>query len=647
MLRFGKYLNEDYLVESLNNPQEYYITDDTKIPERIYASFSVDGNPYIIALLESNVPGIYTLEVGRTKEGASKTYWWKYHNSSDIMSVLATLLQFTQSSMAWTQGKIKGVVVKFRAAQTGKIDRAVKIAERIVKKAYVKSFKLVSVKQPAEDSVKNKERYLFVAKKTIDPKALFKSKSFAGYDFDGKELDVELIEPKKTIKPTTTLKQSTKYSFGDYAVSINDEEIFDKIEKISAEKPETPAEQEKPIEMPTVFTKRELAGMLAAIPIFESLIGKLKKYGFDESKLNWGDFEYVLGKATKKQNEILLSAGISKPLSEDAKTRLKGAMEWISTNTDSAVFKTVKAEVEEWLAADEIETNNINLADSLDLSSLVSTIPGVSTTKPSEYSGVWDSDGEYDVYTARSYIDYDLGFYDKLQKIPNLATVKNYTGSAYAEGFNNPLRKTIGSFFEGNKIYPQQVDMLTKGNTKIGKLSKFFNKIEPFPEPIWVYRGFTLNENDIAKYINVGEDYVDPAFLSTSLNPKISFGMNIRMRIYVPKNSKIIPILSQSNHSSEHEVILPSCSVIRILGMEKVGSRYFVTGALIGSAFNSIIESMKSNMVTEGYIEMNEQDNDKYDPEGKFGGNMSVQMSKKITDAIKSGKVKVDKPKKK
>jgi len=645
MIRFGKYLKEDILAESLNTPQEYYITDDTKIPERIYASFSVDGNPYVIALLESNVPGIYTLEVGRTKEGASKTYWWKYHNSSDIMPVLSTLLQFTQSSMAWTQGKIKGVVVKFRAAQAGKIDRAVKIAEKIVKKSYVKSFKLVSVKQPAEDSVKNKERYLFVAKKSIDPKSLFKSKSFSGYDFDGKNFDVEQIEPKKTIKPTTTLEPSTKYSFGDYAVDIPDEEIFDKIEKVTSEKPEQPITQSKEIEKPLISSTRELAGALAAIPAFESMVGKLKKYGLDQSKLNWDDFEYVMGKLSNKQKELLSSAGVSKPITDDAKEDLLSAMDFIASKKKSVIFDSMKDRAEEWLAAEENKTDNIQLADNLDLSSLISTIPGSTPTKPSGYGGGWEYDKEYDISKIKNYIENDLGFNGKINNMKNLSAVKSYTGSGY-NTINTTLRNKISSFFSQENLNSSDINEFT-GSSKISRMNKFFDSIDSFPESLWVFRGFTLSEDDIKKYIQVGEDYVDPAFMSTSINPRISFGMNIRMRIYIPKNSKVIPILSESSHPSENEIILPSCSVVRILGMEKVGDRYFVTGALIGSAYDSIIKSMKDSVISEGYNQMNEQKNDKYDPEGKFGGNMPVKISKNISDKIKSGKIKVEKPTKK
>ena len=127
------------------------------------------------------------------------------------------------------------------------------------------------------------------------------------------------------------------------------------------------------------------------------------------------------------------------------------------------------------------------------------------------------------------------------------------------------------------------------------------------------------------------------------------------MRIYIPKNSKILPVLGSnlSVNWTEEEVILPPCSVIRILNVEKVDAGYmgkvnFVTGALIGSAFPSILEQMK-NTVTEGYSYMNEDNkkDTKYDPEGKFGGTMPIQVSKKISDAIKAGKLSVKKPTKK
>lgn len=644
---------EDYLVESLNTPQEYYITDDTKIPERIYASFSVEGNAYIIALLESNIPGIYTLELGRTKEGASKTYWWKYHSSSDILPVLATALQFTQASMAWTQGKMKGVLVKFRAAQTGKIERTARIAEKIAKKAYVNSFKVVPVKQPEEGSVKNKERYVFVMKKSIDPKSVFKTKAYSGYDFS-QGLDVEGVEPKKAIKATTTTKASSKYSFGGFDVQMSDEELFDKLENV---KSTSKTKTSPSLEIPNIKATWEIAEMLDAIPAFDSMVSKLLQYGFDESKLDWGNFEYVMKSITdKKQLKLLKSAGFETPLTDDMKSKLKTGMNYIGINKNywKDVFKlNRKKEIQDWLASsDGVEAET---TETLDLSSLISTIPGVTTTTPNPSTGLWKGDENYDVDAVREYIKNDLGFEKKLLDMKNVKKAYEYTGNSYQYTFNEPLREAIGNFFDTGQANKSKLEVIKNSYGSIHRLSTMFDEVEPFPEPLWVYRGTTLSDTLIDKYLNVGEDYIDPAFLSTSLMPTISFGSNVRMRIYIPKNSKILPVLGSnlSSNWTEEEVILPPCSVIRILNVEKVDADYYgkvnyVTGALIGSAYPSILEQMK-NTVTEGYSFMNEDNkkDTKYDPEGKFGGTMPIQVSKKISDAIKAGKLSVKKPTKK
>ena len=72
-------LNEDVLLtEALNNPKEYYMTDDTVLPGKMYGAFNINGGTYIISLEASKDKGVYLLEVGKTGSKGGKTFWWKF-----------------------------------------------------------------------------------------------------------------------------------------------------------------------------------------------------------------------------------------------------------------------------------------------------------------------------------------------------------------------------------------------------------------------------------------------------------------------------------------------------------------------------------------------------------------------------------------
>lgn len=634
---------KNYLSESLDSPQEYFITDDTKIPERIYASFYVDENPYVIALLESNVKGIYTLEVGRTKEGASKTSWWRFHSPSDIMPVLSTILQFVQGSMAWMQGKIRGVLVTFRAAQAQNATRAGKIAERLVKKSYVKSYNLVPVKQPEEGATKNKNRYLFVVKKGINPKTLFKTKSYAGYDFDGGETYVvDEIEPKKKLKTNTSLAKSTSYSFGNYSVDIGDEDILSKIESVKSKEDVKPTVAE--IDVTSVIPE-EMAAIFTSIPAFSSMVGKLKQFGYDESKLDWGNFKYVYESIPAHYKKLFKMNGIEPPFTDGTKAAIQNALKKVASSEESKQFED---KIKNW-ANNEMLSPTAKATSGLDLSSLVSTLPGTTLTTPMQYGGTW-LNGDNDSYKTTSYIENDLGFKSKVSKLKNFDSAYTYTGSSY-DTINSKMRNSINEFVSGKTLTKFDIDAAgLTGVGTAGKIIEAFEEIEPFPEPLWVYRGFSFPSSlKFDDYIKIGGDFVDPAFMSTSLLPTISFGYEVRIRIYIPKGSKVLPMLNLSKHDSEREILLPPLSVIRILDIEYINDQKFVTGAYIGTAYPDIIGQMKKQAgLTERYIPVteNKKEDKKYDPEGKFGGMMPLQISKKITDQIKSGKTKVTKPEK-
>ena len=162
--------------------------------------------------------------------------------------------------------------------------------------------------------------------------------------------------------------------------------------------------------------------------------------------------------------------------------------------------------------------------------------------------------------------------------------------------------------------------------------------------------------SEIKDLIEPGYDLIDPAVLSTSIRNDVTVGGGDKLRIFIPKGARIIPIMGDmSHHSSEQEIILPPLSIIKILESQRKNNRWFIQGIFMGSAHNSMLETLKNmgKNVQEvrlrrfkDMILMDEAKNNKdpkYDAEGKFGGAYDWQTAESLKRMIKSGKLKVEK----
>jgi len=252
---FRSFIDDHSLTESLNSPQEFYMTDDTKLPMQVHAAFSIDGDEnsmYVISLVQSKTAGMYILDVGRTPKGGGKSYYWKFHSPSDLRPVLSTLVKFVETSMQLLGPKLKGIAVRFRMANTKMMEVSERIATKMIKKSYMKSMKIVPVKQPDVETKKNKagekgvfygktQRYLFIAKKVVVPATIFKAKNFKtlGYDFDlSKGLTTKNplpyetlaeLKPKVVVKPVKSVTPSKKYAISGLKVQLTNDDIVDVI----------------------------------------------------------------------------------------------------------------------------------------------------------------------------------------------------------------------------------------------------------------------------------------------------------------------------------------------------------------------------------------------------------------------------------
>ena len=298
----------------------------------------------------------------------------------------------------------------------------------------------------------------------------------------------------------------------------------------------------------------------------------------------------------------------------------------------------------------------------IDMTEFKSTMPGTGTSEVKIEGTFFVESSEYDIGTIRQHLQSQdgLDYYSAIENLPKSVykTVVNYSGSGY-DSFNNPLRKIVSKLFRKEPLTQSEIDELTSGTKKIAKMARIFEKLKPLPESMYVYRS-TLVPYEMREAIVPGYEYVDPAFTSASLRTDVTIGGKDRMRIFLPKGSKVIPILEHSNHSPEQEIILPPTSIIKVVEAEERtvdgSSRIFFQGVYTGFAYKSIVEKLKKGLTEavesrrillslQRMISMSEEKKeDGYDPEGKFGGTYDWNLAALITKAIKDGDIEVDVP---
>jgi hypothetical protein len=174
-----------------------------------------------------------------------------------------------------------------------------------------------------------------------------------------------------------------------------------------------------------------------------------------------------------------------------------------------------------------------------------------------------------------------------------------YTGSSYST-INDSLRKLIvDKKLTSNDFSPSE-------NHNPNNLIEYFVKSAPrLSQGIWVYRN--SQTPDVEKY-QLGDDYIDAAFLSTSIRSSMTYGDcgNTRLKIYLPKGTRCFPILDKSMHSSENEIVLPAMSILRIIEIEDgnknpcaMGNHRRFVCTMIGSAIESLAEGIKNEVILE------------------------------------------------
>ena len=186
----------EVLAESLDSAVEYYMTDDTNIPDHIYAKFTLGTDDYAVIFSKSNVPNVYLINIGRAPGKYLKLWQIKPNH---LRQVLSTTIKVTEAVIPLLGAKAQGYA--FRLPKETKRN-LIPLLNKLINRSFIKTMKAIPV-----DNSNVEWPYLFIARKTAEPKQLFKGKDFDKYDFSVKvNPNVAPVVPSGNTGETFTMK---------------------------------------------------------------------------------------------------------------------------------------------------------------------------------------------------------------------------------------------------------------------------------------------------------------------------------------------------------------------------------------------------------------------------------------------------------
>lgn len=642
MIRFGKYLQEAYLEESLNTPVEFYLTDDTKMPREIYAAFEVSGSPYGISLIKTKYDKVYMLDLYRIVNVKKRS--WSFLSSKHIRPALSTVLKFMEASFPFIQQHLDGVIINI-PGKTGS-EKYAKFLEKVIRRSYIKKFRSVPIVKTTDKA----NNYVFMIKKGKDPTSLFKTATFwknFKFDSDAKDyaeyasqldtLDSDIMnaaaDPYKKIKNTVSVTPSKKFAFGKVEMEVTaGPDLIDQLENAS------PAVKAKSVSLQDSMVKKGYSNLIAFTPslsytkdsiayplsaIMSKAVSIVSKNGFDESKFVFDNFKYAFKEGYAKQpkeiqaNLELLgfadSSGNWLKGDDDAKNFLK-YIEGIHSNPDT------KKAFEDGLTNYVIYANSLREAeqelktggDDKQLTVLDWGVqPTVESPKmeafnalgPNDRFGMYGTQGSTFIQALEYLMEENPEIKKWYDSPPNQGSaefdaMKGYTGKSYTE-MNSNMRDIIKAFREGEEFNFKNISQ-----KNIDAIHFFLKNPPRLSKPMWVIRNMDL-PFDLMKDLKVGGEFVDTAFLSTTIHPNVTMGYsNGRMKIYLPAGTPVFPALEKySINDSEKELTLPPASVMKITKSYEYSQsavRMF-EAVYIGNGLKDMYERLKSGkgIITE------------------------------------------------
>lgn len=658
MLQFSTFIKEEFLGESLNSAVEFDMTEDTKMPKEIHATFEVEGTSYGASLFLTKHKRVYRLDFYRIVN--AKKRHWNFLKNSHARPCLSTVIKFVEASYPFIKPYMDGFICLLSkyplyaknnkdVLKKGGSEKYTKFLERIMKKTYVTTFSPV----PISKKQKSANNYIFFVKKSVSPATLFTGSHFNKFDFSAGELNIDVLdalsEPYKKMSENASTVKSGKYAFGKIGIELHVDESTVSMLDAAAEKyrldkkvKDEPTESENKISISVDHSDVSSAGYggtaayissgnqttISASYLFAIFLSdaydKIEQYGYDESLVNYKNIHYVLKEYFNTNKGVAVIETLKKELEKISAYRflIKASADQY-TSKDEDTIKTILKSFDKiqpfkinklmsFLSG--LKSNNkttdkdqVQKVEKVDLPfDLESNVPGFKEDNGTE---------AYDTLSGQTYgklgwdLDYNIEQVDlKVESIVNMPSVKKWYN-----GFNNfddnysVIKKYTGSTYEDiNKSFRTQIDNKQLNYKELHpsakKLTELFLDAPKLDQPIWVYRNADVPGQE---ELEPGDDFVDSAILSTSIKSTQSFGgSSTRFKIYLPAGTPMFPILNHSNMSDEKEIILPPYSLLKITevhaNFKKDGHRAFLA-VYKGHGIKEFIKASKKQMILDHF----------------------------------------------
>lgn len=708
MKSFVEYTEQDIFFESLDTAVEFEMTEDTILPKQIYAMANINGSDYGMSLVETTYDKVYMIELYRIVSVKKRT--WSFKTPSDIRPVISTFLKFMEASYPFIRNRMNGIIIDI-PGKTGS-ERYHSLLTKILKKTYIQTFRVVPVKkmsdgarnyifvtkksvQPAnifktavfkkhfefdstgmevEDIVtsENIEKIAVPYRKQKEVISTTPSKRYAFKKLDlGNEIDSQDV---KLIDDISSKAVKSKGASNVVDLLKSDEVVGDKVEEVPLAQISLTYKQGDDIHNNNIPIAALIRNRMSW-----SLNSRLNQIGKEPNKMDDKYLVKHLKDVFKSMYKWDTSPSVKKMMIEMGLTNDKGLMKigvknkkmWEQVLNDviditpedvksaKSALMAVKS-IDTLKAADQYKTT----LDSAKVLELPFAMQASNAAFSSDNATKWDSGLGFGntqenitekIDTVKSYksyskfatifeksagknIDYASLSEEEREEVDAVRSFRSYTGSGY-KIINPNLRKSLSSIKTGDFYLDSNSDAMFKF------YSKYAVEME---DDVWVYRNAKVPGQ--SKF-EPGDVFVDPAWLSTSLSTQVSMGeepASMRMKIFLPKGTRCIPVLNFSNVASEREIMLAPFSRIRFTEVYHTTrgtlKKPYVVGVYTGNGAESFYEAYKKGSDELKMLFENKQKDTKKDKKSESVWDeelLSLEDMKELEDKISKGKIKI------
>lgn len=702
---FKNYAEKALITEALNTPIEFYMTDDTELPRQIMATAKINGTDYGFSLVQSTYDRVYLLDLYRIVNVHRRS--WNFKNTADILPALSTALKFMESSYPFIKSKMDAIIVELPGKDTS--NRYEKFVSMMIQKSYIKTFKMQPVIKTT-NKARNYVFILkkTVEPSSVFKSAAFK-KNFKFTDEVKQDSTVvqvvtaanveTLSVPYKTLSQVTSVAPSKKYAFGKLDVdNVIDNEEVASLDILAAHAKTEPAlvvdllknkepkattpDQLTPVFNFEPFTVANTHSIsLSNIPFsvylynhmsykFRKVVHVAKGENKLESLLKNPDITTSVkdyfgnGHAPIQLFQQLKTEGMLSPTGALRSYPKAVRIKWLTA------FNTVAEMVADydkfWDAISNLDTiihkfknppyssshAKVIVSKKLDLPFVIaSTHPAFQKANESKYNdgdlgfveedekvaekkkAISEMPGIKEWYADAMHFKTNYSGVLK-EQMPGMNALHKYTSSYYSD-MNGDLRTAFKS--------KQRSDWGSAG-TYVDSLVQYFHEKAPaLTTGVWVYRNTDIPNRE---NLNVGDDIIDPGFMSTSVRSQMALGSPAtRLKIFLPAGTRCFPVFEASSHPGEDEIVLPPMSVLKITERHATMSfgdrRDFFVTTYTGNAMKSFYDNMQAGNLETLFAEakVNSAPTDKDDMKW-LDKMVSAEEMKKIEQLLKSGKLK-------